>query len=180
MTESASAPVPPADRPHGAGGRFVASPDTAERDAEACRLRSRGMSYPAIAKQLGYADPSGASKAVSRALRVTRQDAAEEVRTMELSRLDDLYERMLAIVERSHPTVSVGKVLDVEDDGPRMAAVDRLLRIQERRARLLGLDAPQRISVDAENLGREIAELLGELGASRVHDNSDYRDDPSG
>lgn len=160
---------------HGPDGRFVSDEATALRDAEACRLRGRGMGYLKIAEQLGYADASGAHRAVQRGLQSIRQESAEELRRIELERLDDMYERTLAVLERTHPAVSAGKVLDVEDDGPRLAAVDRLLRIQERRARLLGLDAPQRLSVDAENLGREIAELLGQLGGTP--DNSDYRAD---
>jgi len=35
------------------------------------------------------------------------------------------------------------------DDAPVLAANDRLLRIQERRAKLLGIEAPQQIITDA-------------------------------
>ncbi len=50
--------------------------------------------------------------------------------------------------------------LPVLDDGPLLAAIDRLLRIQDRRAKLLGLDAPTRHSVDAEALGRDILDMI--------------------
>lgn len=162
----------PAER--GSNGRFVPTEAALQRQAEACRLRMRGLSYGAIAKELGYADASGARFAVQRALQVTVQEPADEVRTLELERLDSMFRLTLQVAEDMHPTVSAGKVLDVPDHTLRLAAVDRLLRIQERRARLLGLDAPQRVSVDAENLGREIGELLGALGVSGTHDNCDY------
>lgn len=179
----ASSKPDPVKRGHGPDGRFVTSEATALRDAEACRLRTRGMGYLQIAKELGFADASGAHQAVQRGLQAIRQESAEDVRRIELERLDGLLDMAREIAEAAHPTVSAGKVLDVPDNALRLAAMDRLLRIQERRARLLGLDAPQRISVDAENIGREIGELIGQLGQlnqsdpSGAHDNSDYRAD---
>jgi hypothetical protein len=51
----------------------------------------------------------------------------------------------------------------LEDDAPVLAAVDRLLRIQERRAKLLGLDAPVRADVGGK-LSYEIVGVdLGQL-----------------
>src|SRR6266511_4058422 len=46
----------------------------------------------------------------------------------------------------SHFTVD-GKAIGLTDDGPKLQAVDRLLRISESRRRLLGLGAPQAIDV---------------------------------
>jgi hypothetical protein len=37
-------------------------------------------------------------------------------------------------------------VRDVTDDGPKLQAIDRLLRVMERRSKLLGLDAPAKIA----------------------------------
>jgi hypothetical protein len=50
----------------------------------------------------------------------------------------------------------------VLDDAPVLAAIDRLLRIQERRARLLGLDAPtrSRIEVVDDDVARMLVEQL--------------------
>lgn len=139
---------------HGPNGDFIRTTDTAERDAEAARLRSRGLSYRAIAKQLAI-DVHTAHDAVSRALRAIVEEPATEVRTLELQRLDAMYDAVLGVLEREHFTVQHGKVIYIGEDDPKplmddapvLAAVDRLLKIQERRARLLGLDSETKVSV---------------------------------
>lgn len=155
----------------GPRGRFVRTADTAERDAEAARLRARGQSYQEIATELGYADHTGARKAVQRALVQIVAEPAEDVRALQLEQLDRLALAALAVLERNHVTVSHGRIIRDEneqpilDDGPVLTAIDRLLKIQERRAKLLGLDAPARhevVSLDA--LDAEIERLSAELG----------------
>lgn len=155
----------------GPKGRFIRTADTAERDAEATRLRARGQSYGAIAAELGYVDRAGARKAVQRALVAIVAEPAEEVRALQLEQLDRLTAAALAVLERNHVTVSHGRIIrDDEDkplldDGPVLTAIDRLLKIQERRAKLLGLDAPARhevVTLDA--LDTEIEQLTAELG----------------
>lgn len=166
------------------GGQFVRTPEQAERDAYAASLRSKGYGYRAIGEELGV-DPSSAYDAVQRALKEIVQEPAEEAKKLELERLDEQllrYDGMRAMVMRTlenrHYTVSSGKLIflgdePLEDDSFVLAAADRLRQIEEskqkaaeRRARLLGLDAPQRVSVDAENIGREIGELLASMGGA--------------
>lgn len=151
-------------------GRWIRTGDHAERDAEATRLRALGHTYIEIADQLGYADHAGARKAVQRALVATVAEPAEEVRALQLEQLDKLALAAWAVLERAHVTVSHGRIIRDEneqpllDDGPVLAAIDRLLKIQERRAKLLGLDAPARhevVSLDA--LDAEIERLSAEL-----------------
>ena len=96
----------------------------AERALQALTLRKAGASYEAIARQCGYASRSGAYQAVQRELRRTMQEPAEDVRQLELARLDDLYRAMV-------PKALKGDTW----------SVDRCLKIMERRALLLGLDA---------------------------------------
>lgn len=110
-------------------GRYTSSRDTAERDAAAVRLRTEGLTYRQIANQLGFAAPSGAHRAVERGLDAIRAEEAETLRQLELHRLDLLHQRAWSELTR-----------DDEDSQP-LAAIDRLLRVQERRAKLLGLDA---------------------------------------
>lgn len=171
-------------------GRYTPQPDTVERDAEAARLRARGIGWQAIADQLGYGNPGTAYKAAQRALKRIVQEPAEELRQIELMRLDDMYQHALAVLERLHVAVSMGKVVrhrvpvpvldkdgfqvtdpgtgepmtklatvEVYDDGPALAALDRMLRIQERRARLLGLDAPIKKRVEVVTEDQLTAEL---------------------
>ena len=51
------------------------------------------------------------------------------------------------------------------DDGPVLQAVDRLLKIADRRAKLLGLDAPKRVEVSdgTPDLDAAVRELEAEL-----------------
>lgn len=158
----------------GGDGRFTRSPDTAARDAEAARLRARGLSYPRIAQELGYADHTGAYYAVKRALAAIVKEPAEEVQALELERLDMLWAKATEVLERRHVHVSGGgvvreRVLDdngdlivvghdddgrpiyketeLEDDGPALKAIETLLKIQQRRAALLGLDAEKKVNL---------------------------------
>lgn len=162
----------PTARTRGGNGRIVRSVDTAERDAEAARLRTRGYTYQQIADELDWVSRGDAYRAVQRVLADTVREAGDEVRAIELDRLDTLHAAAMDVLEREHFTVSNGRVVSLDesgplpDDGPVLAAIDRLLKIQERRARLLGLDAPTKaaISISPDRLAaiEAMAEELGE------------------
>lgn len=163
---SPDAPKPP----RGGRGRFVRSPDTAIRDGEAARLRAQGLTLQQIADRLGFASPGGVHDAIKRALAAAPAAGAEELRARSLARLNLQYETAQEIAEREHLVVSHGRVVTTDDgeplrdSGPELAALDRMIRIDAEVRKLFGLDAPTRVSVDAENLGREIIELLTALG----------------
>lgn len=94
----------------------------------AMQLRLAGYTYAEIGAQLGLSQ-SGAAKQVKyvmRAVQAKYTDDAEQYITLELARLD---QAQVAIYDRV-----------LQGDLP---AIDRLLSIQTRRSRLLGLDAPQ-------------------------------------
>ncbi|WP_069743045.1 hypothetical protein [Streptomyces sp. EN23] len=158
------------ERPRGGDGQFVRSLSTAERDARAAELRSKGWTYRRIAAELGWKQGADAYNAVQRVLKETVREAGEEVRSLELERLDRLEAAANEVLEREHVTVSNGRVVvlheaPLPDGGPVLAAIDRLLKIQERRARLLGLDAPtkQNISITPERAAA-LEQLVEELG----------------
>ena len=126
---------------HMASGQRI---EAAERRRQSLELRKNGVDYRRIAELLGYRGQSGAHSAVQTALAEITRSAAEEVRTLELERLDAL---LFAI----HDQVRVGH----------LPAIDRALRIMERRARLLGLDlAPTPApTVSLTLILRDLAEL---------------------
>lgn len=137
----------------GPNGKWLYTPESARRDAKAAELRARGWSYRRIADEMSV-DVHTAHTAVQRALRAIVQEPAEEVRTLELERLDLLYVAAVEVLERRHVTVSQGRIVyegdqPLADDVPVLQAIDRLLRIQERRAKLLGLDAATKTQVSA-------------------------------
>lgn len=151
----------------GPDGKYIEDVATAERDHQAAEMRSRGLSYRAIAHH-HRVSVSTAHGAVQRALAAIRGEGAAEVRDLELDRLDELWRITMAVLEREHVTVSNGRVVHLgekplRDDGPVLAAVDRLLRIQERRAKLLGLDAEKKINVSGgvtyEVVGVDVGDL---------------------
>lgn len=146
----------------------------AQRRAQAVQMRLAGATYETIAEQLGYSGRDAAYKDITRALEasVTEQHRATEIlRQEELMRLDLLWVEVWAVMKRDHVTVSNGRLVrgddgePLRDDGPVLQAVDRLVRILERRAKYLGLDAPQKhevLTLDA--IDRAIQELNAELG----------------
>jgi hypothetical protein len=105
--------------------------DNLNRVMEALRLRQAGFGYDEIAVRVGYKNRGGAFKAVARALKLTLKEPTEAVRTIELERLDKLIK---ALWEKS----------EKGDFG----AIDRVIKIMERRARLLGLDSAQDVNVN--------------------------------
>lgn len=139
------------DRPRGGGGKWVRDIATAERDAECARLRSQGKTYRAIAAELNI-DVKSAHEGVARCFKETVAEAGETLRQVELERLDTAQAATMAVLETKHVVVSHGKVIysgtePLIDDGPILAAVDRLVKISESRRKLLGLDAAQKLDV---------------------------------
>jgi transcriptional regulator with XRE-family HTH domain len=134
-------------------GRYIRTPETAERDARAAELRAQGWTLQQIADELGYSDRSTARQAVQRALREIVQGPAEKLIQQEAARLDSLYEEALDILHRDHVMVSHGHIVKGEDGnplpdhGPKLAAIDRLVKVRESYRRLFGLDARQKIDV---------------------------------
>src|SRR5262245_55800354 len=90
-------------------------------------LRKGGLPYHEIARRLGYGGASGAYQAVMRGLRSTLKEPAEDLRKLEVERLNQLF--------------AVYYTRGLQGD---LKAAELALRISARRARLEGLDAPQR------------------------------------
>lgn len=109
--------------------------NAAARARNALRMRQLGYTYERIAEQCGYHDRSVAYNAVQRVLKRDIGPLAEDVRGLELSRLDQLL------------TVYFAKAMKGED-----RALHGVLRIMERRSAFLGLDAAHRKG-DDENAG---------------------------
>lgn len=137
----------------GGNGRYVRTPQTAERDRHAAELRAEGWKLDDIATELGFSTRSNALAAIRRALRDIVRGPAEQLLAMEAERLDTLYEEALNVLQRDHVMVSHGKVIKGDDgkpmldDGPKLAAIDRLVRVRESYRRLLGLDQPAKVQV---------------------------------
>lgn len=152
MTAVTDQQQPAEDNPgRGKDGKFLRTVDNATKDALAARLRATGAGYKVIAARLGYANESGAYKAVQRALAAVPVEDVAELRALECERLDALTEKLWTVLNTRYPLLAPGVELvgsdgkPVADPAPILAAIDRLARISEQRARLLGLNvAPPR------------------------------------
>jgi exonuclease VII large subunit len=120
------------------------------RGQQAIKLRMAGATLDDIARQLDFKSAAGAYKSVMRELHATAQDmgeGTEAVRQLELKRLDQMQFPLW-------PAVLAGDV----------QATTTALRIQERRASLLGLDAPKqieaRVRVDVLSWNQAIRDFL--------------------
>jgi hypothetical protein len=99
--------------------------DAVEKERQALELRKAGVTFDVIAQRLGYAHPSGAYRAVMSGIQKTLQQPADELRQLELARLDAMLTGLWTGARQGNHS-----------------AVMSVLRIMERRAKLLGLDAP--------------------------------------
>jgi hypothetical protein len=117
-------------------------------DTEALKYRSRGYTYQQIADTMGCSKPTAFAR-VKRALAAIPAEAVDEYRRLEGERLDNL----LAIA--THQAMTKKSLF----------AIDRCLAIMDRRAKLLGLDAPIRTEViTLDYIQQEIARLEATLG----------------
>lgn len=149
-----------------------------KRDREAARLKAIGHSLEEIAEMLsltdsvtGEIDPRRAAKAVQRGLMAVYRFSTDEQRLMELQSLDEMERHLWDSLRREHVLVQQGRVIlvdghVVQDERFVLEALDRILKIKERRAKYLGLDAQVRLSVEADQIGGEIAQLIAAINAT--------------
>ena len=138
---------------HGPNGRFIKTLEGAAKDAEAARMRTERKSFQQIADALGYADPSGARRAVERALKAVPAEAVEDLRAHQAQLLDLAERRLIEVLAKNKPTINMGKRYDdVDDDAQVIQAANTLVRIEERRARLFNMDTPAKPEADSDSL----------------------------
>ncbi|WP_149264284.1 hypothetical protein [Actinomadura sp. K4S16] len=129
--------------------------EVAARRNKAIQLRLAGVDWDTIAEQLGYRGGRGAAcKDVARALQERRADldkTAEELRAVEVARLDRLQAAAWGLAVQGEP-----------------ASLNAVLRIIDRRIRLLGLDAPRRTEVTVQQIDSRDAELIEMINEARA------------
>lgn len=138
-----------------------------EMSTRAANLRRSGYDYAAIGKRLGI-EPTQAFAIVKAEILRRREMQTEDlqvVRDIELARLDQLYLKAWSSI-RAMPD-------------PKM--IEAALKIQARRAELLGLDAPKKHEVNGE-IAVEVKGKIEQLAlvAARIIDDSKKLDRPFG
>ncbi len=130
----------------------------AARRTRLIEYRRARRPYAEFYEELGYGSAAAARRDFNRALEENLAEVrttAEAYREEELSELDHLAATAIEVMRTPHYEVTqAGKIaedprtgLPLLDDKPRLAAIDRLLKIQDRRAKLLGLDSAQKVEV---------------------------------
>jgi hypothetical protein len=114
--------------------------ESVETQRQALEYRLMGLTYQQIAEKLEITD-SGAHYSVEAALRRTLQEPADELRQLELRRLDAMFIPVYGNAVRGD-----------------LAAITAAINIMNRRARLVGLDAPEKR--ENTNLNPPISGLL--------------------
>jgi hypothetical protein len=111
----------------------VHSHQRAERivaERRALELRLAGASYDQIATTLGLKTRSASYRMVERVLARMVQEPSDQVRALELARLDSWLMRITPLIHQGN-----------------LEALDRGLKIMARRAALLGLDLPVKVDM---------------------------------
>jgi len=133
----------------------VPSPELVDKEVKVLELRRAGLTWQRIAEETGYADHTGAYAAYKRAIKRTMQQPADELREAELDRIDRL---QLALWPKA-----------MKGDAQ---SINTIIRLMERRARLLGLDTPIKIEQDVttwngdDSIDRAVRDLAALLRAN--------------
>lgn len=152
-----------------------------ERRTRVLAMRIEGHGNHEIAAALGITEQL-ASKDYRAAMDAREADLGKtraELLPLEVAKLDALERAAWKVLRTRHVLAQQGKIVcgtdgkPLEDDAPVLASVDRILKIAERRARLLGLDAPLRAKVEVTDaidadIERLVAELAGLAGGSEA------------
>lgn len=122
-------------------------PETIEakiKAAAALEARKEGKTFDQIAEECGYNSRQAAHDAVKRALDSIIREPADSLRILDLERLDVLWQIQYLNAQAG----------DVQ-------AMAACMKIMERRARLLGLDAPIKTDNKTEVSGKEGVLVIG-------------------
>jgi hypothetical protein len=106
----------------------------ADKQAQAMKMRLEGESFAVIADKVGYASASGAWHAVQAGLSTTLSEPSQELRELELARLDLMWKSLLPKIRKGVASAVIGGI-----------------HVVQQRARLLGLYAPKGILLRVEN-----------------------------
>lgn len=126
--------------------------EVAEQTVRAYDLKLRGWNYRRIAEELGVSVGT-VSNRIQQAIAERVDPRVEEYRAIELDKLENAEERLWQQVAEG----TAGRL-------PRVVEV--LMKVSERRSKLLGLDAPDRQQIEA-TIDSRPTELIAKIQAAR-------------
>lgn len=165
-------------------GRYHRTPEKVARDAEAARLYyDEQLTYRQIADHFGWAHHSSAMDAVNRALKEAAAPT-KGVRERRERELQLLWDTAMEILNSEHLTVSHGQIVRLDgepipDNGPRIQALNQLIRINAELRKLHGTDAAVKVDATVHEVTQqdlELQEMLREAKASAELEEQKIRD----
>jgi hypothetical protein len=128
----------------------ILSPE--ERDAKALDLRVRNWPYPEIVTLLGYASVEEVEEAVRRANKAFFTEKVEDNRQLDSHRINELIK---GLWNRSR--------------AGDLSCIDRVIKLLDRRAKLLGLDMPTKTALTNADGSNDLVNMLSDAErAARV------------
>ncbi len=130
-------------------------PEQFDKENAVLELRRSGETWERIAIAVGYANASGAQKAYARVVTRVQRESVDEIRDLELDRLDR--------IQRAYWKPAI---VDLDK-----RAAEVVLKVMDRRAKLLGLEAPTKVQAEVVNYdgnydyNEDIERIIGLLGS---------------
>lgn len=144
-------------------GEVIENPDERAFIHQAFALRKRQLPYDEIAQLTGRTEQECRDAVVTR-LRELQHDELADTNTARRMMLEQIDAMIAAIT-----VPATGRDIDGKPAPVVLDAIDRMVKLMDRKAKLLGLDAPQkvdlnhRIAVLSEESGYDLQELQGIL-----------------
>jgi DNA-binding transcriptional regulator YbjK len=160
------------------GAKNIGTPRLEGRNGRIWQMTIMGKTQEAIAEELGI-DQSTVSRAIA-AVRasIPEVDKAQAFQR-ELDFLDQLRAMSVEIANMPAAPVTAGKdgdvVLDpetgavVRDYGGKLAAMDRAVKMHERYAKLLGLEAPTKVDMTVQEQVQQAAQAAAADALTMLH-----------
>lgn len=148
-----------ADDPEVFDGEILDPPDEVEFKRQAFALRKRALPFDEIAQMLGRSQDD-CRRAVRQVLRSLERDELQDTALAKRMMLEQLDAMIAAIT-----VPSTGRDIDGKASPVILEAIDRMVKLLDRKAKLLGLDAPQKIDLNhrieilAKETGYDVEEL---------------------
>jgi len=135
----------------------IISADTLRKADKALKMRREGKTYRAIADELDLSNPGNAHRLVKRALAMTLQESADDLRQLDASRIDALI--------AAHWKAATGVSYDDEGKAvaPDAAAGNLVLRAIDRHVKLFGLDMPTKVQLSGDSGNPLVIEISPDL-----------------
>jgi hypothetical protein len=173
--------------------------ETAYKQQQVLEEYTKCSNFSEVARRLDMS-MSFVKKLYKNALKEIIVDSVENYRKIEMERLDILHNKAMTVLTSFHPYISNGavvrdiiedeegnpvvdmrtgeiKTVRLQDQTPLLSAIDRVLKVSERRSRLLGLDAPVKNAFTDPTGDRESSFVQFYIPENNRDDNSEESED---